>query len=47
MFTDNTNVTDTVKQRELDEKEQEECRRIAEIRLREMKSILKTNMLLS
>ena len=34
MFTDNTNITDTVQQRELDEQEQAEAARIANIRLR-------------
>ena len=37
MFTDNINQTDTQRQRELDEKEQAEAVRIAEIRLREFK----------
>lgn len=37
MFTDNINQTDTQRQRELDEKEQEECEEIAKIRLREFK----------
>lgn len=36
-FTDNINQTDTQRQRELDEKEQAEAVRIAEIRLRELK----------
>ncbi len=35
MFTDNTNVTDTVKQRELDENERKEAERIAAIAVRE------------
>ncbi len=35
MFTDNTNVTDTVKQRELDEREAKEAERLAAILLRE------------
>lgn len=37
MFTDNINQTDTQRQRELDEKEQQEAERIAKIRLLEFK----------
>ena len=33
MFTDNQNVTDTIKQAEMDKEEIEECRRIAAIRI--------------
>jgi len=36
MFTDNTNITDTVKQRELTKKKQEESRAIAAIRLQQI-----------